>query len=369
MIVGVPREIKSDEYRVAMLPVGVEELKRRGHQVLIESEAGLGSGLADHEYLEQGAEMVSSADEIFGRADLIVKVKEPQPSEWPLIRKGQTVFTYFHFAADQQLTEAILNTGCTAVAYETLSDEKGRLPLLTPMSEVAGRMSVQEGAKYLEKPQMGRGILLGGVPGVAPAYITILGGGVVGANAAKIAAGFNANVSILDINMDRLRYLADVMPPNVDVLFSDRHTIRERIAQADLVIGAVLIPGAKAPRLIERDDLKTMKHGSVIIDVAIDQGGCIETSKPTSHAQPTYVVDEVVHYCVTNMPGAVGRTSTYALCNVTLPWVLEIAQRGIEAAARDLPPVARAVNMHAGEVTNRAVAETFDLPYSSKFAC
>ena len=235
------------------------------------------------------------------------------------------------------------------------------------MSEVAGRMSVQEGAKYLERPQMGRGILLGGVPGVAPANILILGGGIVGANAAKIAAGFNANVAILDINMDRLRYLSDVMPPNVDVLFSDRHIIREQLRLADLVIGAVLIPGAKAPRLIEREQLKEMKHGSVIIDVAIDQGGCIATSRPTTHSEPTYIVDDVVHYCVTNMPGAVGRTSTFALCNVTLPWVIEIAQRGIEDAAHSLRPIARAVNMFAGEVTNRPVAETFAIPYSNRF--
>ena len=367
MIVGVPREIKSDEYRVAMLPVGVEELTRRGHQVVVEAGAGLGSGLPDHDYLRHGCEMVGSAEEVYARADMIVKVKEPQPSEWTLMREGQVVFTYFHFAADRELTEAVLNTKCSAVAYETLVDDQGRLPLLTPMSEVAGRMSIQEGAKYLERPQMGRGILLGGVPGVAPANITILGGGVVGANAAKIAAGFNANVSILDINMDRLRYLDDVMPPNVDVLFSDRHTVREQIAQADLVIGAVLIPGAKAPRLIEREDLKSMKPGSVIIDVAIDQGGCIETSKPTSHAEPTYVIDDVVHYCVTNMPGAVGRTSTYALCNVTLPWVIQIAEKGIETAAKELPPVAEAINMHAGKVTNQAVAGTFDLPLSELF--
>jgi len=363
MIIGVPREIKSDEYRVAMLPVGVEELTRRGHQVLVETGAGLGSGLADHDYLQQGCEMVSGAEEIFARAEMIVKVKEPQPSEWPLIRDGQIVFTYFHFAADRELTEAMMQSKCSAVAYETLSDDRGQLPLLTPMSEVAGRMSVQEGAKYLERPQMGRGILLGGVPGVAPANITILGGGVVGANAAKIAAGFNANVGLLDINMDRLRYLADVMPPNVDVLFSDRHTIREQIERADLVIGAVLIPGAKAPRLIEREDLKGMKSGSVIIDVAIDQGGCIETSKPTSHAKPTYVIDDVVHYCVTNMPGAVGRTSTYALCNVTLPWAIQIAENGLMAAASKLSPVARAINLHAGRVTNRAVADTFELGY------
>jgi len=361
MIIGVPCEIKADEYRVAMLPVGVEELTRRGHQVLVEAGAGLGSGLEDNDYLQQGCEIIHGPEELFARAEIIVKVKEPQRSEWPLIREGQIVFTYFHFAADRELTEAILQTDCTAVAYETLSDDRGQLPLLTPMSEVAGRMSVQEGAKYLERPQMGRGILLGGVPGVAPANITILGGGVVGANAAKIAAGFNANVGLLDINMDRLRYLADVMPPNVDLLYSDRHTIREQLERADLVIGAVLIPGAKAPRLIEREDLKRMKPGSVIIDVAIDQGGCIETSRPTSHADPTYVIDDVVHYCVTNMPGAVGRTSTYALCNVTLPWVIQIAALGIEAAASQLPPVARAINLHAGKVTNQAVAETFGL--------
>lgn len=364
MIIGVPREIKQDEYRVAMLPVGVEELTRRGHQVLVESGAGLGSGLTDVEYEENGAEIVSEASEVFSRSDLIIKVKEPQSPEWELIRPGQIVFTYFHFAADEELTKSILDTGCTAVAYETLADESGRLPLLTPMSEVAGRMSVQEGAKYLERPQMGRGILLGGVPGVAPANITILGGGIVGANAAKIAAGFNANVALMDINVERLRYLADVMPANVNVLFSDRHVIREHLAQADLVIGAVLIPGAKAPRLIQEDDLKMMKPGSVIIDVAIDQGGCIATSRPTSHSEPTYIVHNVVHYCVTNMPGAVGRTSTYALCNVTLPWLIQIADRGIEAAAKELPPVASAINMHAGKVTNEAVAKTFDMPYS-----
>jgi alanine dehydrogenase len=367
MIVGVPREIKLDEYRVAMLPVGVEELVRRGHTVIVEAGAGLGSGIADHDYLKQGCDMVSGPQEIFERADLIVKVKEPMPEEWPLIRKGQALFTYFHFAADRKLTEAMLASGATSVAYETLADDRGRLPLLTPMSEVAGRMSIQEGAKYLERPQQGRGILLGGVPGVAPACITILGGGVVGANAAKIAAGFNADITILDVNMDRLRYLDDIMPPNVNCLFSDRHTIREQIRKADLVVGAVLIPGAKAPMLVEKDDLQRMQPGSVIIDVAIDQGGCIATSRPTSHSNPTYMVNDVLHYCVTNMPGAVGRTSTFALCNVTLPWVIEIAERGIEAAARDLKPVARAINTFAGEVTNKAVAETFGLPFADRF--
>lgn len=364
MLIGVPKEIKRDEYRVAMLPVGVEELVAAGHKVLIESGAGLGSGIPDQAYQEQGAELVASAKEIFARADLIVKVKEPLPAEYPLIRPGQAVFTYFHFAASRELTEAMLASGATCIAYETLN-EHGRLSLLTPMSEVAGRMSIQEGAKYLERPQMGRGILLAGVPGVAPAHITILGGGIVGANAAKIAAGFQADIAILDINMDRLRYLDDIMPPNVNVLYSDKHVIREQLRLADLVIGAVLIPGAKAPRLVGRKELKLMKPGSVIIDVAIDQGGCIETSRPTTHSDPTYIEEDVLHYCVTNMPGAVGRTSTFALCNVTLPWVLQLAKRGILAAARTLPPLASAVNVHAGKVTNQAVAETFGMEYVS----
>jgi alanine dehydrogenase len=367
VIVGVPKEIKRDEYRVALLPVGVEELTRAGHTVLVEAGAGQGSGLADAAYASQGAELVATAAEVYARGDMILKVKEPLPGEWSLMRPGQIMFTYFHFAADRKLTEAVLATGATACAYETLRDDQGRLPLLTPMSEVAGRMSIQEGAKYLERPQMGRGILLGGVPGVAPAHITILGGGIVGANAAKVAAGFGADICLLDVNMDRLRYLDDVMPDNVDTLFSDRHTIREQLTRADLVIGSVLIPGAKAPRLIDRADLALMKPGSVIIDVAIDQGGCIETSKPTTHSEPTYIVDEVVHYCVTNMPGAVGRTSTYALCNVTLPWALQIANRGIERAAAELKPVARSINIMAGEVTNQAVARTFGLPWVRRF--
>jgi alanine dehydrogenase len=367
MIIGVPREIKLDEYRVALLPVGAEELVRAGHTVIVEAGAGLGSGLADHEYLRAGAEMVAGAADIFGQADLVMKVKEPQPDEYPLIRSGQTLFTYFHFAADQQLTEAMLKSGATCVAYETLEDAAGRLPLLTPMSEVAGRMSIQEGAKFLERPQMGRGILLAGVPGVAPAHITILGGGIVGANAAKIAAGFKADVAILDINMDRLRYLDDIMPANVNVLYSDRHTIREQLRLADLVIGAVLIPGAKAPRLVRREDLRIMKPGSVVIDVAIDQGGCLETSRPTTHSEPTYMVDDVLHYCVTNMPGAVGRTSTFALCNVTLPWAMRIADMGIDRAARASKPIRTAVNIHAGQVTNRAVAETFGMKYATSW--
>jgi alanine dehydrogenase len=365
MIIGVPKEVKLDEYRVAMLPVGAEELAHLGHTVLIEKGAGLGSGLSDAAYQEAGAELVEQAAEIFQRADLVVKVKEPQPFEWPLLHPGQIIFTYFHFAADRKLTEAMLASGVTCVAYETLRDDQGRLPLLTPMSEVAGRMSIQEGAKFLERPQMGRGILLGGVPGVAPAHITILGGGIVGANAARIAAGFQADICLLDINMDRLRYLDDIMPANVNVLFSDRHVIREQLRLADLVIGAVLIPGAKAPRLVTRADLKLMKPGSVVIDVAIDQGGCLETSRPTTHSDPTYIEEDVLHYCVTNMPGAVGRTSTFALCNVTLPWVLRIAARGIEAAVRESTPIASAVNIHRGEVTNQAVADCFGLPFRS----
>ncbi len=367
MIVGVPKEVKGDEYRVALLPVGVEELTRAGHQVLVEAMAGIGSGLADHDYLRHGAEMVAEPDQIFARADMIIKVKEPQPSELGLLRPGQIMFTYFHFAADRGLTEKVLDSGAIAVAYETLRDEQGRLPLLTPMSEVAGRMSVQEGAKYLERPQMGRGILLGGVPGVEPAHITIIGGGVVGANAAKVAAGFGANIGLLDVNMDRLRYLDDVMPANVTTLFSDRHTIREQLRRADLVIGSVLVPGAKTPVLIDRDDLRRMKPGSVLIDVSIDQGGCAATSRPTTHAEPTFVVDDVVHYCVTNMPGAVGRTSTFALCNVTLPWALKIADLGLLRAAETFPPIATAVNVYEGEVTNRAVAETFEMPYNPRF--
>ena len=364
MIVGVPKEIKEDEYRVAMLPVGAEELSSLGHTVLIESGAGQGSGIADAQYASAGATMVGDASEIWARADLIVKVKEPQPAEWPHLRPGQIVFTYFHFAADEPLTRAVLESGITAIAYETLRDARGSLPLLTPMSEVAGRMSIQEGAKYLERPQEGRGILLAGVPGVAPAEVAILGGGIVGSNAAKVAAGLGANVYILDINLDRLRYLDDIMPPNVTTLYSDRHTILETIQRADLVIGAVLITGARAPRLVRRDDLDRMKPGSVIVDVAIDQGGCIETSRPTTHRQPTYVVEGVVHYCVTNMPGAVGRTSTYALCNVTLPYVLQLADNGWRTLAAANPGVAEGINIDAGRVTNRAVAATFGLPFS-----
>ena len=365
MIVGVPKEIKSDEYRVAMLPVGAEELTQAGHTVLVESGAGLGSGIGDSLYEAAGAKIVDGPSTIWKTADLVVKVKEPQPSEWPSLREGQVLFTYFHFAADEALTKAVIGSRITAIAYETIRDARGGLPLLTPMSEVAGRMSVQEGAKFLERPQEGRGILLAGVPGVAPAEVAILGGGVVGSNAAKVAAGLGANVKILDVNLDRLRYLDDIMPPNVTTLFSDRHTILESIEQADLVVGAVLITGARAPRLVRKADLARMKNGSVIVDVAIDQGGCVESSRPTTHRQPTYVVDGVVHYCVTNMPGAVGRTSTYALCNVTLPYVLQLASRGWKAAAAERPGIADGVNIDRGRVTNRAVAQTFSLEFAT----
>jgi len=365
MIVGVPREIKQDEYRVGMLPVGVDELTQAGHRVLVEHGAGLGSGITDDHYAEHGAQIVDSPAAVWGKADLVVKVKEPLEREWPLMRLSQLVLTYFHFAADERLTNEVLRTGVTAIAYETLRGSRGDLPCLTPMSEVAGRMSIQEGAKYLERPQEGRGILLGGVPGVAPAHITVLGGGVVGKNAARIAAGFQADVVIMDVNVERLRQLDDVLPANVNTVFSDRHNIREELRLADLVIGSVLIPGARAPRLVTENDLKLMKPGAVIIDVAIDQGGCFETSHPTTHSQPTYIVDGIVHYCVTNMPGAVGRTSTYALCNVTFPYALRIANLGLaEACARD-PGLREAVNMHAGKVTNKAVAETFGMEHST----
>jgi alanine dehydrogenase len=363
MIVGVPKEIKPDEYRVAMLPVGAEELTHAGHSVLIEGGAGQGSGITDALYQAAGATIVGSAVEIWAEADLVVKVKEPQTTEWPLLRPDQVLFTYFHFAADEALTRAVIDSGITAIAYETLRDHKGGQPLLTPMSEVAGRMSIQEGAKFLERPQEGRGILLSGVPGVAPAEVAILGGGVVGSNAAKVAAGLGANVRILDINLDRLRYLDDIMPPNVTTLYSDRHTILESIERADLVIGAVLITGARAPRLVRADDLSRMKNGSVIVDVAIDQGGCVATARPTTHRQPTYLRDGVVHYCVTNMPGAVGRTSTYALCNVTLPYVLQFATHGWRNVAQADAAIAEGVNIDHGRVTNQAVASTFGLRF------
>ena len=361
MIVGVPKEVKQDEYRVAMVPAGVEELTRAGHTVLIQSGAGSGSGVSDEQYVATGAEIVASDADVWKRADLIVKVKEPMRAEWQHMRSGQTVFTYFHFAADKHLTEAVIKSGITAIAYETIKDAKGALPLLTPMSEVAGRMSIQEGAKYLERPFDGRGILLAGVPGVPPATVSVIGAGIVGANAARVAAGLGANVFILDVNLDRLRYIDDVMPQNVTTVFSNRLNILDCLQQSDLVIGAVLIPGAKAPHLVRREDLKKMPPRAVIIDVAIDQGGCFETSLPTTHAKPTYIVDDIVHYCVTNMPGAVGRTSTYALTNVTLPYALQLANKGPERAVKENAALLAGVNIKAGQVTNQAVAETFGL--------
>jgi alanine dehydrogenase len=365
MIVGVPKEVKADEYRVAMVPAGVEELTRAGHTVLIQSGAGSGSGIGDDQYAATGATIVATEAEVWQRAGLIVKVKEPLPREWPHMRPGQTVFTYFHFAADRTLTDAVIASGITAIAYETIRDAKGTLPLLTPMSEVAGRMSIQEGAKYLERPFDGRGILLAGVPGVPPATVSVIGAGVVGANAARVAAGLGANVFILDVNLDRLRYIDDVMPQNVTTIFSNRLNVLDAISRSDLVIGAVLIPGAKAPHLVRREDLKVMQPRAVVIDVAIDQGGCFETSKPTTHANPTYIVDDVVHYCVTNMPGAVGRTSTYALTNVTLPYALQLANKGPERAVKENPGLLAGVNVTAGKVTNAAVAETFGLACAS----
>jgi alanine dehydrogenase len=361
MRVGVPKEIKPDEYRVGMMPVGAEALVKAGHDVMVEAGAGVSSGFPDEAYQAVGARIVPNRDEIFSRADMIVKVKEPQPEEIGRFRPGQIVFTYFHFAADAQLTQACLEAEIVAIAYETIKDRKGSLPCLTPMSEIAGKMSIQEGAKYLEKPTMGRGILLGGVPGVAPAHVVVLGGGVVGTNAAKVAAGLGANVFLMDINLERLRYLDDVMPANVHTLYSDPHTIKEQLRLADLVVGAVLIPGAKAPRLVTRKDLVEMKNGSVIVDVAIDQGGCVETARPTTHQQPTYTVEGVVHYCVTNMPGAVGRTSTIALCNATLPYAVKIANKGYEKAAAEDPGLGEGINLACGRITNAAVAESLNM--------
>ncbi len=361
MIIGCPREIKTHEYRVGLVPAGVEELTRRGHTVLMEAEAGVGSGFADEEYQSAGAVVVSGRGELFQRADLVIKVKEPLPEEWPLMREGQVMFTYFHFASDRALTEGVLKTRSVAIAYETITDEHDRLPLLTPMSEVAGKMSIQEGAKYLERPMMGRGILLGGVPGVEPAEVLIIGGGVVGSNAAKVAAGLGARVVIMDVDLERLRYLADVMPANVCTLFSDRHAVRKHLATADLVVGAVLIPGGRCPVLISRDDLKLMQPHAVIVDVGVDQGGCCETIRPTTHDAPTYIVDDVVHYGVANMPGAVGRTSTFALTNATLPYLLKLADLGYVKACQRDPGLALGINMERGRLTNQAVADYFKL--------
>ncbi len=365
MIIGVPKETKTDEYRVGLLAVGAELLTRDGHTVLIEAGAAQGSGFSDEQYSAVGAQIVDSAEEIYARAETIIKVKEPQPPEIGMLREGQIVFCYFHFAALRELTVQCLEAGITAVAYETLRDAHGRLPLLTPMSEVAGKMSIHEGAKYLERPMMGRGILLGGVPGVAPANVLILGGGVVGTNAAIIAAGMGANVTIMDINLDRMRYLDEIMPANVTTIYCDPHAVEDYAIHADLVIGAVLIPGGRAPMLIDRSLLKKMKTGSVIVDVSIDQGGCIETCRPTTHHEPTYIVDGVVHYCVTNIPGAVSRTSSQALCNATLPYVRELASLGVDAFAAIDEGHAAAVNLRDHRLVNEAVSGVFgDLPKS-----
>jgi len=365
MIVGVVREIKSHEYRVGMIPAGVAELKQAGHQILVEREAGNGSGFTDNDYQEAGARIVDSAEEVFAKAEMIVKVKEPQPIECKMLRHGQVCFTYYHFAADRALTEGILKSGCIAVAYETVRDRQGRLPLLTPMSEVAGKMAVQEGAKYLERPMMGRGILLGGVPGVEPAKVLVLGGGVVGTCSAKVAAGLGASVVVMDVSLDRLRYLDDVMPANVQTIYSNAANIREHIAQADLVIGAVLIPGARCPILIPRSYLSLMQQGAVIVDVGVDQGGCCETIRPTTHSDPTYIVDGVVHYGVANMPGAVGRTSTFALTNATMPYAIRLANMGWREATAADPGLADGVDAYEGRLCNRDVAATFGMEWKA----
>ncbi len=363
MIIGIPREMKQGEYRVGMIPAGVEELKRAGHTVVVQTQAGAGSGIADDQYAAAGAEVVASARDVFSRAELIVKVKEPQPIEIAMMRPGQVVFAFFHFAADRALTEAVLGSGIVAIAYETIRDKRGHLPLLTPMSEIAGKLSIQQGTKCLELPMMGRGILLGGVAGVESGTVLILGGGVVGSNAAKMAAGLGARVIILDVDIERLRYLDDIMPANVEMVFSDRYTLRQYLPQADLVVGAVLIPGARCPVLVRHDDLKRMKPGAVIVDPDIDQGGCVETARPTTHSDPTYVVDQIVHYAVTNMAGAVSRTSTFALCNATLPYVLQLANVGYRRAAALDPGLLAGINTQEGRLTNEAVAHTFHLHY------
>jgi alanine dehydrogenase len=365
MIIGVPKEIKTNENRVALVPAGAEALAADGHAVLVEPGAGEGSGFADDAYRAAGATLVPNVADVWARAEMILKVKEPIKPEWPRIRKGQVLFTYFHFAADEELTRAHVQSGCVAIAYETVQLPSGELPLLTPMSEVAGRMAVQEGAKYLEKLMGGKGILLGGVPGVAPANVLILGGGVVGTNAAKMAAGMGAHVTIVDLSLERLRYLADVMPANVDLVYSDRHTILSQLAAADLVVGGVLVPGAKAPKLVRRDDLKVMQKGAVIVDVAVDQGGCVETIKPTTHEAPTYIIDGVVHYGVANMPGAVPRTSTLALTNATLGYARRLAKHGWRAACKADRALALGLNVIEGKVVYPGVAEAFGLPLQS----
>ena len=364
MKIGVPKEIKTNENRVALVPAGAEAMVAAGHSVMIEKGAGEGSGFPDSAYTSVGAKVGADADAVWREAEMIMKVKEPIKPEWPRMKKGQVIFTYFHFAADKELTLAHLKSGAICIAYETVELPSRELPLLTPMSEVAGRMAVQEGAKYLEKLYGGRGVLLGGVPGVAPAKVVILGGGIVGINAAKMAAGLGAKVTVLDLSLERLRYLSDVMPANVTLIYSNRHNILEQISTADLVVGAVLIPGAVAPRLIRREDLKTMQPGAVIVDVAIDQGGCVETIKATTHENPTYVVDGIIHYGVANMPGGVPRTSTLALTNATFPYAKELAKKGWKQALKENAALKKGLNIVDGKVTYPAVAEAFGLPFT-----
>ena len=363
MIVGILKEIKTEENRVCMTPAGVEVMTNSGHQLLVESSAGVGSGFSDEEYVVAGAEMVSGPADVYARSEMVMHVKEPQPSEYPLIRAGQIVFTYFHFAAAEELTRAMLARKAVCIAYETITNPDGSLPLLTPMSEVAGRMAAQQGAKYIERSQGGRGILMGGVPGVAPATVLVLGGGVVGTHAAQMACGLGAKVYLLDMNLNRLRYLSEIMPKNCFPMMSSPATVRELVQEADVVIGAVLLHGAKAPKLVTREMLKTMKPGAVMVDVAIDQGGCFETSKPTNHREPIYEVDGIVHYCVANMPGAVPLTSTMALTNATLPYAVEIANRGWKYVARNHPGIKEGFNVVNGTVCYKGVADAFDMNY------
>ncbi len=360
MKIGVPTEIKAQENRVALTPAGAQTLVQAGHEVLVQSGAGTGSGFDDESYRRVGAEIATGAAAVFRSSELVLKVKEPLPEEWPLLRTHQTLFTYLHLAASRALTEALMKTGAYCFAYETLEVD-GQLPLLTPMSEVAGRMAIQAGAKYLEKPHGGSGILLGGVPGVKPARVLVIGGGVVGINAARMAAGLGADVTVMDLDLERLRYLDEVLPRNCHTVYSTPLAIRDHLPGADLVIGAVLIPGAAAPKLVRREDLKTMKKGSVIVDVAVDQGGCVETCRPTTHADPVFEVEGVLHYCVANMPGAVPRTSTMALTNATLRWTLCLAELGPIEAVRRSPPLAKAANVLAGRITCPGVAEAFGL--------
>ncbi|MEJ2284547.1 MAG: alanine dehydrogenase [Desulfobacterales bacterium] len=365
MIVGVLKEIKTEENRVCMTPAGVEIMRQNGHTVLVEKNAGKGSGFNNKAYADAGAEIVETAKEIFKRSKMVMHVKEPLPPEFNLIRKDQIIFTYLHLAAAEKLTDVLIKSGSISIAYETIQKDDGSLPLLTPMSEVAGRMAIQQGAKYLEMAQGGHGILLGGVPGVDPGTVLIIGGGVVGVNAAKMACGLGAKVYILDMNLERLRYLSDVMPSNCFLLMSKPTTVRRLIKEADVVVGAVLIPGAKAPKLLTRQMLKTMKKGAVLVDVAIDQGGCFETSKATTHGKPIYTVEGVVHYCVANMPGAVPKTSTLALTNATLPYAVEIANKGWKKAMKQNPEIKLGANIVKGKVTYKGVAEAFGLKYTS----